>query len=253
MQSLGGADYRYALKGDGQTPFTIIEGAEQRDALETVLSTLDVDFLALSDDIISLIPPPAFRHSAGEIFEGYTEQIFDPLAAAEASAAFTVGEILHPQGMARLVLYGSMGDYPDLEEVVDRLIEVTWGAGAQNDEYHQRILHAVQRTVIDQMMQQATITGIGPMRRPIRPPSTSIEPPAAALEAGNDIRTALLCFALDASHGYERTHLDSVMSLARLLTLYMQSKPMFLRDKDALGPLGDLPATERDKHPKAAE
>ena len=76
---------------------------------------------------------------------------------------------------------------------------------------------------------------------------------AAALEAGNDIRTALLCFALDASHGYERTHLDSVMSLARLLTLYMQSKPMFLRDKDALGPLGDLPATERDKHPKAAE
>ena len=76
---------------------------------------------------------------------------------------------------------------------------------------------------------------------------------AAALEAGNDIRTALLCFALDASHGYERTHLDSVMALTRLLTLYMQSKPMFLRDKDALGPLGDLPAMERDKPAKAAE
>ena len=86
IQSLGGADYRYALKGDGQTPFTIIDGEEQRDALETVLSTLDVDFLALSDEIISMIPPPAFRHSEGEVFEGYTEQIFDPLAAAEASA-----------------------------------------------------------------------------------------------------------------------------------------------------------------------
>jgi peptidase M42 family hydrolase len=64
---------------------------------------------------------------------------------------------------------------------------------------------------------------------------------ASALEAGNDIRTALLCFALDSSHGYERTHLDSVHALARLLMLYMQSKPLFERDTEAIGPVGDLP------------
>src|SRR3546814_12158694 len=39
---------------------------------------------------------------------------------------------------------------------------------------------------------------------------------ASALEAGNDIRTALVCFALDASHGYERSHEDSLIALARL-------------------------------------
>ena len=65
VQSLGGADYRYALKGDGQTPFTIVPAEEQRDALETVLSTLDVDFLSLSDEIVAMIPPPAFRYSEG--------------------------------------------------------------------------------------------------------------------------------------------------------------------------------------------
>ena len=69
---------------------------------------------------------------------------------------------------------------------------------------------------------------------------------AAALEAGNDIRTALLCFALDASHGYERTHLDSLSALSRLLTLYMQTRPLFARDTEALGPIGDLPAAEAD-------
>lgn len=74
---------------------------------------------------------------------------------------------------------------------------------------------------------------------------------AAALEAGNDIRTALLCFALDASHGYERTHLDSLESLARLLALYMQSAPLFERDAEALGPIGDLPHQETDR--QAAE
>jgi hypothetical protein len=50
-----------------------------------------------------------------------------------------------------------------------------------------------------------------------------------------------LCFALDSSHGYERTHIDSLTSLARLLALYMQSQPLFERDEAALGPMGDLP------------
>ena len=49
---------------------------------------------------------------------------------------------------------------------------------------------------------------------------------AAALESGNDIRTALVCFALDASHGYERTHLDSLHGVARLLAAYMLSSPV---------------------------
>ena len=86
IQSLGGADYRYALKGDGQIPFTIVDGAEQRDALETALSTISPEFLALSPEIVRMIPPAAFRYSEGETFPGRTEQIFDPIAAAESLA-----------------------------------------------------------------------------------------------------------------------------------------------------------------------
>lgn len=67
---------------------------------------------------------------------------------------------------------------------------------------------------------------------------------ASALEAGNDIRTALLCFACDGSHGWERTHEDSLMSLSRLLAAHMTSPPMFERDRAALGPLGDFPAAD---------
>ncbi|MEZ5615394.1 MAG: osmoprotectant NAGGN system M42 family peptidase [Rhodocyclaceae bacterium] len=64
---------------------------------------------------------------------------------------------------------------------------------------------------------------------------------AAAVEAGNDIRTALLCFALDASHGWERSHLDSLVALGDLLYHYICSKPLFQRDAMVLGPLGDFP------------
>jgi hypothetical protein len=159
IQSLGGADFRYALKGDGQIPFTIVEAEEQRDVLETVLSTLAVDFLALSPDLVRMIPPPAYRYSEGEEFPGYTQQIFDPLAAASAAATFTVGEILNPDRMARLVIFGSMGDYPDLQEVTDGLIESTWGTSETRDTYRQQVLHAAQRSVVDQMMQQASMAG----------------------------------------------------------------------------------------------
>jgi peptidase M42 family hydrolase len=70
---------------------------------------------------------------------------------------------------------------------------------------------------------------------------------ASAIEAGNDTRTALLGFGVDASHGYERTHLSSLRSVARLVGLYLQSPPMFDRDKDTLSSLNGFPhQPERD-------
>jgi putative aminopeptidase FrvX len=69
---------------------------------------------------------------------------------------------------------------------------------------------------------------------------------AAALEAGNDIRTALVCFALDSSHGYERTHRDSVLAVASQLALYMQTDTLFERDAAAIGPLRDFPEEQTE-------
>jgi putative aminopeptidase FrvX len=60
---------------------------------------------------------------------------------------------------------------------------------------------------------------------------------ASALEAGNDIRTALACFGVDGSHGYERTHLTALKNMSELLTLYFQSPLTVERDRIDLGPL----------------
>ncbi len=155
VQSLGGADYRYAMRGDDQIPFTIVPADEQRDALETALATLTVDFLALPERIVQMIPPPAYRRNEGVVFSGHTGLLFDPLGAAESAAGFSVEQLLHPQRMARLVSFGSMGDYPDLEEVIDRLVDATWGAQMPANRYRAKVLHAIQRVVADEMMSQA--------------------------------------------------------------------------------------------------
>ena len=155
-QSIGGADYRYAVRGDGQLPLTIVEAEEQRDALETVLSTLTPEFLAIDPEILKMLPPSAHRYAAGEAFPGRTQLLFDPLGAAEAAASLTLEILLHPARMARLVAYGSLGVYPNLEEVVDRLLEVTWGAQTQGSDYLTQVLHVAQRVTINEMMTQAT-------------------------------------------------------------------------------------------------
>ena len=60
---------------------------------------------------------------------------------------------------------------------------------------------------------------------------------AAAVEAGNDIRTALIGFGADASHAHERTHQESLMALARLSAAYMLSDPVARRDRKSMGSL----------------
>jgi peptidase M42 family hydrolase len=72
---------------------------------------------------------------------------------------------------------------------------------------------------------------------------------AAALEARNDIRSARVCFALDASHGWERTHLDALDAFARLLLAYVQGPPLFRRDAMKRGTRADFPQPEATTEP----
>lgn len=64
---------------------------------------------------------------------------------------------------------------------------------------------------------------------------------ASAIEAGNDIRTALITFGIDGSHGYERIHVHALRSLAELVTLYAQSEVEITRDAEELGSIEGFP------------
>jgi len=64
---------------------------------------------------------------------------------------------------------------------------------------------------------------------------------ASAIEAGSDIRTALIGFGVDCSHGYERTHLHSLENTAQLVLAYIQSPPTFQRDKNEMSSINGFP------------
>jgi peptidase M42 family hydrolase len=63
---------------------------------------------------------------------------------------------------------------------------------------------------------------------------------ASAVVAGPHVRTALVCFGIDASHGWERIHVHALRSLAELITAYLLSPIAFWRDAAEVGTLDDF-------------
>jgi len=72
---------------------------------------------------------------------------------------------------------------------------------------------------------------------------------ASAVEAVNDIRTALIAFGVDASHGYERTHIGALESIARLIISYTSTHLLYRQQKKHLSTIKEFPKTRTTEVP----
>lgn len=124
---IGGVNYSYATRGDGQVLNEPVDAKTQRAALEGLMKTLDPAFLEIPEKIIRLIPPqPQGYQRDRELFKVYTGMVFDPLAAAEASAEHTISLLLNPIRLARLVEQKALDPNAlSMSEMIDRLREHT--------------------------------------------------------------------------------------------------------------------------------
>lgn len=127
---VGGVDYTFAVRGDGQTPVTPIAPAEQRRALAAVLATLAPSALQLPDALLAMLPPRPPDYPRGrEHWKIRTSPAFDALAPAEAAAAHTLQFLFAPERAARLIeQHARVAAAPGLEEVLDAVINATWKA-----------------------------------------------------------------------------------------------------------------------------
>jgi hypothetical protein len=150
---VGGMDYTFALRGDGQTPTQIVAPAEQRRALAAVLATLKPEALALPEPLLKMIPPrpPDFERGR-EHFKIHTSPAFDALAPAEAAAQQTLQFLFNPERAARLVeFHARNAESPGLEEVLEAILAATWktphGSG-----YPAEIARAIDRVALYDLM-----------------------------------------------------------------------------------------------------
>jgi Met-zincin/Domain of unknown function (DUF5117) len=137
---IGGLDYRYTVRGDGQKGPEIVSAVEQRKALAAVVKTLSPEVLVLPDALLRQLPPrtPGMARTADEArsvesFPSHTALTFDPIATAESSADFTLSFLFLPERANRLVEYHARdAAEPTLDEVIDATLQAT-SAGTPND------------------------------------------------------------------------------------------------------------------------
>lgn len=161
---IGGMEYNYALRGDGQLTTQLIDPLIQLKALSALLATLEPEVLALPPHILPLIPPrpPGYERSR-ETLPLRTRFTADPLAGAASLANETLALLLHPERAARLVEFHARDPrQPGLEAVLDRLQEVLWPKNEEEKTpYLQAVTWEVRYAAVEHLMRLAMAPGPG--------------------------------------------------------------------------------------------
>ena len=152
IKMIGGLDYTYAIKDDGNTIVKRIPGKLERKALVSVIKTLSIEELAIPKKILDLFPPRAFNYGrTRESFKSKTGVAFDPFGAVETASAMTLGILLHPERVTRLVQHNSLDSSQlGLVEVLDDLIANSFQKSYE-DSYYQELQNIVNYQVLNHL------------------------------------------------------------------------------------------------------
>ncbi len=125
---LGGQAYEYEIKADGSEPKGIswVDQDTQRKAFAALVDTLSMDFLSLPNAVKKWVTPKAYGDERNrESFVGRTGLVFDPLSAAEASAANTLKFIFDPARLNRISACQQNWPNFQLTELMNSLFSAT--------------------------------------------------------------------------------------------------------------------------------
>ena len=147
---VGGLDYNYATKGDGQLITKVVEVNKQREALNAILKTVSPEALAIPKDKLELFPPRAFEYErTRESFSSKTGVAFDPLSAASTASEMTLSFLLHPQRANRLIQqYSIDNNQLSLDEVLGLLIDNSF-----KKKYKDTYLNEIQQMINIEVLQ----------------------------------------------------------------------------------------------------
>lgn len=150
---IGGLNYTYAMRGDGQEITAMVSPGLQDSALTAILNTLKPSALALNETLIEMIPPkPIGYERSRESMPSKTGILFDPVAIAGSASELSLALLLQPERANRLVDFHYRNDeQPGLEYVLNELIEFCMNLDV-NSGLEREISHLVIQNSIYQMM-----------------------------------------------------------------------------------------------------
>ncbi len=149
---IGGLDYNYAIKGGSQTIVKRVPGSVERQALTSLLKTIDVETIAIPTSKLDLFPPRAFGYGrTRESFKSKLGAEFDPYGAVETASEMTLEFLFHPERASRLVMHKSLDKSQlGLEEMIDEVIENSFKKSYKNT-YYQELQNVVNEQVLNHL------------------------------------------------------------------------------------------------------
>ncbi|MEM1182394.1 MAG: zinc-dependent metalloprotease [Acidobacteriota bacterium] len=150
---IGGLEFDYAVRGDGQPPPRWVTPERQRRALDVMMGLLEPSFLDLPDEVLALMTPRAFGSERNrEMFRSQTRPAFDALGAAESAADQVIQQLLQPHRLSRILeaerrLEGALS----LRDLLDQLEEPVT-APTSGTAREQSLRDVVQRVIVERMM-----------------------------------------------------------------------------------------------------
>ncbi|MAN59893.1 MAG: peptidase, partial [Flavobacteriaceae bacterium] len=154
VKSIGGLDYNYSVKGDGQLVWQPLPVAEQQRALDAVLKTMSTEVLAIPEDKLKLFPPRAYGYGRSrESFKSEMGVAFDALGAAATATDMTLGLLLHPERMNRLIQQKAMNSQQlGLDSVLDQLLDAAFSGDKKASAYAAEISQTVQFATVQKLL-----------------------------------------------------------------------------------------------------
>ena len=156
---VGGLNYTYAVRGDGQVPMQVVDGRKQREAIDALLATLTPDALAIPEEVLNLLPPYplGFYENDREVFKSRTGITFDPIAAAESAVDFTFGLLLNHERATRMIDYASReSGVPGFADLTNEVIQKSFTSSYRSRGYEGELQRLVERSVLTHLIQLAS-------------------------------------------------------------------------------------------------
>ncbi|MEP6674901.1 MAG: zinc-dependent metalloprotease [Ferruginibacter sp.] len=124
---IGGLNYSYTIKGDGQLVTKSLSKEQQLTALNAVIDCIDPKVLILPDTITKLIPPrPSGYNFTRELFRKRTGLAFDALSPAETAADYPFSFLFNSERLNRMLEYSVMNGGLGVTEMINLLVDKTW-------------------------------------------------------------------------------------------------------------------------------
>ena len=157
IKAIGGMNYSYALRGDAQTPATIVDPAKQRHALAALLATIQPKALAIPERILAKLPPSPYGFGGGWSFDSPAGIVFDPLAVARALSGFVADGLLQPERVERVIAFHARNPAaPSASEVMGALVESVYSKANASTPYEYALRRAARRSVVDALLALST-------------------------------------------------------------------------------------------------